>query len=41
LTYRGRVTVAYRVDGDRVVILNIFYAGRDYEASLRSQGKIE
>jgi toxin ParE1/3/4 len=41
LSYRGRVIVAYRVDGDRVLISNIFYAGRDYEAILRSQGKTE
>ena len=41
LSYRGRVIVAYRVDGNRVLISNIFYAGRDYEAILRSRGQTE
>src|SRR5215210_7465211 len=41
LSYRGRVTVAYWVDGNRVLISDIFYAGRDYEAILRSRGKTE
>jgi len=35
LTYRGRVVIAYRVEGQRVRILHIFYAGRDYETILR------
>lgn len=35
LTYRGRIVIAYRIEGERVRILHIFYAGRDYEAFLR------
>jgi toxin ParE1/3/4 len=34
LSYRGRVIVAYRIEGKRVRIVNIFYRGRDYEAIL-------
>ena len=35
LSYRGRVLIAYRVEGQHVRIVNILYAGRDYEAILR------
>jgi toxin ParE1/3/4 len=31
-----RITIAYRVDSDVVEIVRIFYAGRNYEALLRT-----
>lgn len=32
--YRGRCVIAYAVEERRVVILGIFYGGRDYEREL-------
>lgn len=32
--FEGRTVIAYTVDGDHVVITNIFYGGRDFEALL-------
>lgn len=33
-----RITVAFRVDEQKVVILRILYAGRDLERALRQNG---
>jgi toxin ParE1/3/4 len=33
--FRGRVTIAFATVGDAVVVLGIFYGGRDYESVLR------
>jgi toxin ParE1/3/4 len=38
LPYRRQVTIVYRVERDRVLILNIFKAGQDYEAIIRRRG---
>lgn len=35
IAFRGRVTIAYDVKPTAVRILGIFYAGQDFEASLR------
>jgi toxin ParE1/3/4 len=32
VTISSRAVIAYKVDGDRVRIVNIFYGGRDYES---------
>ena len=34
LVFEGRAFIAYRVEDDRVRILNTFHAGRDYESLL-------
>ena len=33
--YKKRVTIAFTIEPDRIVILGIFYAGRNYEDLLR------
>jgi toxin ParE1/3/4 len=33
--YRRRATVVYTIDGTRVIILRVFNAGQDFEATLR------
>lgn len=30
--YKGRAIIAYRIAGDRVAILGVYYGGQDYEA---------
>ncbi|KVE39582.1 type II toxin-antitoxin system RelE/ParE family toxin [Burkholderia sp. TSV86] len=35
--YRGRTVIAYRVVGDLVAILGVYYGGQDYESSLRPE----
>lgn len=35
LSWRRRVTIAFAVEKHAVVVIGIFYAGRDYEALLR------
>ena len=35
-SYRKRVTIAFAVETGRVVILGVFYAGRDYSAAMRA-----
>lgn len=32
--YRSRVVIAYTVDDDAVVVIGMFYGGRDYESFL-------
>jgi toxin ParE1/3/4 len=32
IAFRRRVTIAYYVDGDQVIVLNLFYAGQNIEA---------
>jgi toxin ParE1/3/4 len=34
--YRGRVVIAFAVEGSEVWIISVFYAGQDYEAILQS-----
>src|SRR5580692_10549715 len=34
--YRGRVVIAFAVEGSEVWILGVFYAGQDYESILQS-----
>jgi toxin ParE1/3/4 len=34
--FERRVTIAFTVEGDSVIILGVFYGGQDYEAVLRS-----
>jgi plasmid stabilization system protein ParE len=34
--YRGRVVIAFAVEGSEVWIIGVFYAGQDYEAILQS-----
>ena len=34
--YRGRVVIAFAVEGSQVWIIGVFYAGQDYEAILQS-----
>ena len=41
LPFQRRAVVACRVMRDVVVVTNIFYGGRDYEAILKSQGEAE
>lgn len=36
--FRGRVTVAFFVNEDAVLITRIFYGGRDWEAELSDEG---
>lgn len=36
-SYRKRVVVAFEVDGNRVNIIGIFYAGRNYERALQDE----
>jgi plasmid stabilization system protein ParE len=35
LGFERRVAIAYAVEDDEVVILGVFYGGRDFEAILR------
>jgi toxin ParE1/3/4 len=35
LALRGRVVVAYRLRGEQIEVIRIFYAGQDHEAILR------
>jgi toxin ParE1/3/4 len=37
VAFERRAVVAYRVEGDKVVISNIFFGGRDYEAIYRGR----
>jgi toxin ParE1/3/4 len=41
LPYRRRVLIAYRIEGERIRIMNIFYAGQDYETVLRKESGVE
>ena len=34
--FERRVTIAFTIEGDSVIILGVFYGGQDYEAALRS-----
>lgn len=34
--FERRITIAFTVSSDSVVILGVFYGGQDYEAALRS-----
>lgn len=34
MPFRRRALIAYRIVDDEVVIVRIFYAGRDYESEL-------
>ncbi|WP_321874299.1 type II toxin-antitoxin system RelE/ParE family toxin [Burkholderia ubonensis] len=34
--YRGRTMIAYRVSGDQVAILGVYYGGQDYVADFRA-----
>jgi len=34
--YKGRVVIAFAVDGNQVSIIGVFYGGRDYERLLQS-----
>lgn len=36
MTFRRRVVIAYRVQGDQLEILRVFSGGRDYEAIMGS-----
>jgi toxin ParE1/3/4 len=33
--YRGRTMIAYRVTGETVAVLGVYYAGQDYPASFQ------
>jgi toxin ParE1/3/4 len=35
LSFRGRVTIAFGVDGDLVLVSGVFYGGQDFETLLR------
>ncbi|WP_407518682.1 type II toxin-antitoxin system RelE/ParE family toxin [Methylobacterium oryzisoli] len=35
--FERTAVIAYRVEGDRVLITNVFYGGRDFEALYRGQ----
>lgn len=37
VAFERRVVIAYRVEGDKVVITNVFFGGRDYEAIYRGR----
>jgi toxin ParE1/3/4 len=37
IPFEHRVVIAYKVEGDRVRISNIFYGGRDFEALYRDK----
>jgi len=37
LGFERRVTIAFRVQGDQVEILRIFYGGRDFETALSEE----
>lgn len=32
--FRKRVTIAFAIEGDRVLIIGVFYGGQDYESAL-------
>jgi toxin ParE1/3/4 len=36
--FERRVTIAFRIEGDIVRIVRVFYAGRDYAAELEQDG---
>jgi toxin ParE1/3/4 len=33
--FRRRVTIAFTIDPDAVIIIGVFYGGQDYEAALK------
>ena len=35
--YKRRAIIAFAVDGERVLILGVFYGGQDYESALRGE----
>jgi toxin ParE1/3/4 len=35
LGFERRVTIAFTIEGNSVIILGVFYGGQDYEAALR------
>lgn len=35
--YKRRAIIAFAVEGERVLILGVFYGGQDYESALRSE----
>lgn len=37
VAFERRAVVAYRVEGDKVVITNVFFGGRDFEALYRGR----
>ncbi len=37
MPFERRAVILYRVNGDTVEVLNIFYRGRDYEAILSNK----
>lgn len=37
IVYKRRVTIAYAIDGDTVLVIGIFYGGRDFETLLREE----
>lgn len=39
--YRRRVTIAFEVADDTVIILGVYYGGQDYEADLQDEGAPE
>jgi toxin ParE1/3/4 len=32
--FRSRVVIAYTLDGDKVIVIGVFYGGRDFESLL-------
>lgn len=38
--FRRRVVIAYRIEGDDLAILRVFYGGRDYEALLTDDEEV-
>lgn len=37
MPFEHSAVIAYRVEGDRVRVVNVFYGGRDFEALYRGQ----
>lgn len=37
ISFRGRVTIAYAVEPHEVVVLGVFYGGRDFESALADE----
>ncbi|MGU7774674.1 type II toxin-antitoxin system RelE/ParE family toxin [Burkholderia sp. MR1-5-21] len=34
--YRGRTVIAYRITGEQVAVLGVYYGGQDYTADFRA-----
>lgn len=39
ISFERRAVIAYRMEEETVVIINVFYGGRDYECLLREEGR--